>query len=428
VKTKEILQNHLEGIVLQFGHHEGLSKEEAAYFYIGPPEEVAPGVWHFYNLANSVTFICDGGLMQVDCNIAFRAQEVIEAVRERTDLPFEVLAITHGHVDHCMGAYFYIEDNVKRGMPRPRVVGHKNLRWRIDKNKMLEEHRVGTDKKQFQVDFDQTDLFVYPDLEFENRIDVTVGGDVFNIVFGHGHTEDTLWVYNPERKVLCCGDLFQWTAANVGNPFKMQRFALENALALEEMAAAGAEVLCPGHGPVILGHKEIKNCLLTAARYLHFIQDHVVACLNKGMILEETVNSLQMPDELMNSKWLPPLYGHPVFIAKGIFKRYGGYYSGRPAELFPPDYADVGREVVNLAGGSTSVMDRARALKSEGRLKLACQLAEWLVEAEADNPEAWELYGLLFKERAEAEFNMQARGAWNQAVRKAVAHLGRLGN
>jgi hypothetical protein len=73
-------------------------------------------------------------------------------------------------------------------------------------------------------------------------------------------------------------------------------------------------------------------------------------------------------------------------------------------------------------------MDRARALKSEGRLKLACQLAEWLVEAEADNPEAWELYGLLFKERAEAEFNMQARGAWNQAVRKAVAHLGRLGN
>ena len=418
----------MEGIVLQFGQHEGLSKDKAAYFYIGPPEEVAPGVWHFYNLANSVTFICNGGLMQVDCNIAFRAQEVIEAVRVRTDLPFHTLAITHGHVDHCMGAYFYIEDNAKRGMARPRVVGHKNLRWRIEKNKMLEAHRIGTDKKQFQVDFDQTDLFVYPDIEFEDRIDVTVGGEVFNIIFGHGHTEDTLWVYSPVRKVLCCGDLFQWTAANVGNPFKMQRFALENALALEEMAAIGAEVLCPGHGPVIYGRDEIKTCLLTAAQYLHFIQDHVVACLNKGMILEETVNSLNMPEELVNSKWLPPLYGHPAFIAKGIFKRYAGYYSGHPAELFPPDYAEVGREVVNLAGGAAGIIERARELKSESRLKLACQLVEWLVKAEADNAEAWELYGLLFKGRAEAEFNMQARGAWNQAVRQAVANLERLEN
>jgi len=418
----------LEGIVLQFGQHEGLSKDKAAYFYIGPPEEVAPGVWHFYNLANSVTFICNGGLMQVDCNIAFRAQEVIEAVRVRTDLPFHTLAITHGHVDHCMGAYFYIEDNAKRGMARPRVVGHKNLRWRIEKNKMLEAHRIGTDKKQFQVDFDQTDLFVYPDIEFEDRIDVTVGGEVFNIIFGHGHTEDTLWIYSPVRKVLCCGDLFQWTAANVGNPFKMQRFALENALALEEMAAIGAEVLCPGHGPVIYGRDEIKTCLLTAAQYLHFIQDHVVACLNKGMILEETVNSLNMPEELVNSKWLPPLYGHPAFIAKGIFKRYAGYYSGHPAELFPPDYAEVGREVVNLAGGAAGIIERARELKSESRLKLACQLVEWLVKAEADNAEAWELYGLLFKGRAEAEFNMQARGAWNQAVRQAVANLERLEN
>ncbi len=295
MKTSEILKKHLDDIVLQYGHHAGRSKEEAAYFYIGPPEEVAPGVWHYYSLANSVTFICDNGLMQVDCNITFRASEVIEAIRQRTDLPFDTIAITHGHVDHCMGTYLYIEDNTNRGNARPRIVGHKNLRLRIDKNKMLEAHRIGTDKKQFQVDFDQTDLFVYPDIEFEDRIDVTVGGEVFNIVFGHGHTEDTLWVYCPGRKVLCCGDLFQWTAANVGNPFKMQRFALENARALEEMAATGAEVLCPGHGPVIYGRDEIKTCLMTAARYFHFIQHHVVSCLNKGMILEKTSTACGCP-------------------------------------------------------------------------------------------------------------------------------------
>ena len=426
VKTIEILKQHLERIVLQYGHHPGLTKEQAAYFYIGPHEEVAPGVWHFYSLAHSIVFICGDRLMLVDANIGFKAPDVIADMRKITELPIDSIAITHGHVDHCLGTWHYVQDNLQRGYQRPNVIAHRNLRARIDKNKLMEAHRSETDKKQFQVDMDFKEEFVYANVEFTDRLEISVNDQSFLIVFGSGHTEDSIWVYNPERKVLCCGDLFQWTAPNVGNPYKMQRFALENAQTLEEMAGQGAEVLCPGHGPVIYGKEEIQNCLLTAARYLHFIQDHVVACLNKGMILEETVNSLDMPEALMNSKWLPPLYGHPVFIAKGIFKRYAGYYSGRPAELFPPDYAELGNEVVSLAGGAQAVIERARDLKMQGRLKLACQLAEWLIETEPDNNDAWELYGLLYKERAEGEVNMQARGAWNQAVRRAVANLERL--
>jgi alkyl sulfatase BDS1-like metallo-beta-lactamase superfamily hydrolase len=423
----EVLKKHLSGIVLAFGHHSGKNPEDAAYVFVGPSEEVAPGVFHFYSVANSVTFVCGDRLLHVDCQLGFKAPEVIAQMRQRTELPIDSIVITHGHVDHCLGTQLYIDDNLKRGYARPRVIGHRHLRDRINKNKLLEGHRIATDKRQFQVDFDLQDLFVYPDVEFIDRMMMALNDQTFIIAFGHGHTEDSIWVYNPERKVLACGDLFQWTAPNLGNPFKMQRFALENAKALEEMAALGAEVLCPGHGPVIYGKSEIQTCLLTTARYLHHIQDHVVSCLNRSMILEETLNSLTMPSELMNSKWLPPIYGHPVFIAIGIFKRYAGYYSGRPAELFPPAYADMGKEVVHLAGGIAAVVDRARKLQAAGRLELACQLAEWAVHGEPRNKAAWETYGVLFKERAEKEVNIQARGCWNSAVRKAVAALEKLG-
>jgi glyoxylase-like metal-dependent hydrolase (beta-lactamase superfamily II) len=426
MNTLDVLKEHLSKLSFAFGHHPGKNREEAAYVYLGPPEEVAPGVFHFYSVANSVTFICGDRLMHVDCNLDFKAPEVIQEIRKRTLLPFDTIAITHGHVDHCLGTYLYIRDNLNRGYGRPRVIGHRNLKDRIHKNKLLEGHRLATDRRQFQADFEQPDVFVYPDVEFQERFEFRLGDQTFLLVFGHGHTEDSLWIYHPERKVLVCGDLFQWTAPNVGNPFKMQRFALENAIALEEMAALDSEVLCPGHGPVIYGRETIKTCLLTAARYLHHIQDHVVACLNKGMILEETIASLMMPENLMNSKWLPPMYGHPVFIAKGIYKRYAGYYSGHPAELFPPRYAKLSKEILNLAGGPSPLIQQARSLHSRGEMELACQLAEWVVEGDPDFREGWELYGLFFKERADREFNIQARGCWNSAVRKAVAALERL--
>ena len=426
MSTLDSMKTHLSELSFAFGHHPGKGREEAAYVYIGPPEDVAPGVFHFYSVANSVTFVCGDRLFHVDCNLDTKAPDVIREIRARSVLPFDTLVITHGHVDHCLGTHHYIRDNLNRGYGRPRVIGHKNLKDRIAKNKLLEGHRLFTDKRQFQVAFDQPDVFVYPDVQFDERLEIRLNDQTFRIVFGHGHTEDSLWVYNPERNVLACGDLFQWTAPNLGNPFKMQRFALENAVALEEMAACDSEVLCPGHGPVIYGREEIKTCLLTASQYLHHIQDHVVSCLNKGMILEETIAGLRMPEALMTSKWLPPMYGHPVFIARGIYKRYAGYYSGRPAELFPPAYPDLSREVLALAEGPSRVLERARTLASAGRVELACQLAEWVVEGDPESKEGWELYGLLFKERAEKEFNIQARGCWNSAVRRAVAALERI--
>jgi glyoxylase-like metal-dependent hydrolase (beta-lactamase superfamily II) len=423
-----VLKKHLADIVLAFGNHPGKGREEAAYVYIGPPEEVAPGVFHVYSVANSVSFACGDRLLQVDCQLGFKAPEAIAALRRHTDLPFDAIVVTHGHVDHCLGVAHYVKDNLGRGFARPRVIGHRSLRQRIDKNKLLEGHRIATDKRQFQVDFDLEDIFVYPDVEFEDRLMLSLGEFPFLVVHGHGHTEDSVWVYDVKRRVLACGDLFQWTAPNLGNPFKMQRFALENARACEEMAALGAEVLCPGHGPVVYGADAVRDCLLTTARYLHFIQDHVVACLNRSLILEETINSLKLPEELARSKWLPPVYGHPVFVARGVFKRYAGYYSGRPAELFPPDYADLGCEVIGLAGGADAMLRRIERLRAEGRTALACQLAEWLVEAAPDNAAAWGCYGLLFKERAEAEVNVQARGCWNSAVRRAAAQLERVKN
>ena len=65
-------------------------------------------------------------------------------------------------------------------------------------------------------------------------------------------------MWAPDRKVLCTGDLFIWASPNCGNPQKVQRYAIEWARALDEMAALGAEVLLPGHGLPIIGADRVR--------------------------------------------------------------------------------------------------------------------------------------------------------------------------
>ena len=437
MRTIEILKEHLSKKVFSFGYHPGMTPEEAAIFYVGHSEEVAPGVYLHYSVGNSTTFICDEGLMQVDCHTpGGAALEKIAELRKRTDLPFHTIAITHGHPDHCGGLYHYIKDNEQRSYPPPWVIAPFTLRKNLDIKQMLTGHTNYVNSRQFkgieargkhtQIEAGSDSskaTIIYPNIEFQDRLDVTIGKEVFHVVYSGGHTDDAAWVYCPSRKVLCSGDDFEWAAPNVGNPYKMQRYAKESAKALEEMASCGAEVLCPGHGPVIHGRDEIKTCLLTAARYIHHIQNHVVDCMNKGMLLEETIKSLKMPEELLNSKWLRPLHGHPVFIAYAIYHRYGGYYNGNPAQLLPPAYADISQEVITLANGVGAVVNRAKELQADGKIDLACQLAEWAVKGDPKFKEAWEIYGLLFKERAEKEVNLQARGCWNTAVNRAINAL-----
>src|SRR4029434_8619125 len=89
---------------------------------------------------------------------------------------------------------------------------------------------------------------------FENRHAFEVGGTRFELHHAKGETDDHAWVFLPQTKTLCTGDLFIWAAPNAGNPQKVQRYAVEWAAALREMAALSPEFLLPRHGlPIEIG-------------------------------------------------------------------------------------------------------------------------------------------------------------------------------
>ena len=260
----------------------------------------------------------------------------------------------------------------------------------------------------------------YPDTTYDEGITTTIGGTVFELHHCRGETDDETWVWCPSNRVLCTGDTFVWCSPNAGNPYKVQRYALDWARGLEQMAALRPLHLLPGHGPPMSGEERIQEALLTTAHFLRSIHDQVVAGMNEGKWLEDIIREIDWP--ATDKPWLQPVYDHPEFIARNVYRLYGGWYNGDPADILPAHSEEIATALVG-ATGAAPILARARRLRDEGDLQLACHLVDFVRKGEPENREAWQLWRDLFTSRAAAESSLMARGAFLSAVRDAEAHL-----
>jgi alkyl sulfatase BDS1-like metallo-beta-lactamase superfamily hydrolase len=204
----------------------------------------------------------------------------------------------------------------------------------------------------------------------------------------------------------------------------VQRYAKDWADALEKMAALKPLHLLPGHGPAMEGEGKIEEALLSTAHLLRSIHDQVVTGMNEGKWLEDIIRDMDWP--ATDEPWLQPIYDHPEFIARNVWRLYGGWYDGDPANMLPAHSHEVAAELL-AAAGSGPILDRARSLRDRGELQMACHLVDFVRKGEPDNKQSWKLWRDLFKARAEAERSLMARGAFYAAIREAEANLQRLG-
>ena len=397
----------------------------------GNPEgisEVAPKTIFFPYFGTVVALLTDEGILLVDTSMANNGAPIVEELRKRTDLPVHTIVYTHGHVDHVGGADAFLKDAEARGHPRPRIIGHPRVADRFRRYERMAGQTRFINSIQFGFSFDPSKpppklSFTYPDETYEDRLTLEIGGERFELIHGIGETDDATWVWAPERGVLCPGDFFIWTCPNVGNPWKVQRYAEGWAEALEEMAALHPKLLLPGHGFVIEGEEAVQAALLDTARFLRSIHDQVVERMNRGQWLEQILREVEPPADLAAKPYLQPVYGHPKFIATGVYRQYGGWYDGDPANFFAASTASQAGEIVQLAGPA-ALLARARQLQTRGDLTLACHLVDLVLKAQPEDRDALALWQELFSARGENEANLMARNTFRYAARDAQRRLG----
>ena len=380
-------------------------------------EEVADGVAFVASFANVSALTTEDGLFLVDTGSQALAGEVHDQIRGWSTDRLHTAVYSHGHIDHVFGVPRFEAEAAEKGWPPPRVIGHEALPHRFDRYVLTAGYNSIVNQRQFRMPgLRWPTEYRYPDETYRDTLTVEVGALVAELHHCRGETDDHTWTWFPDRRLLCCGDMFIWASPNAGNPQKVQRYPKEWAAGLRVMASLGAELLLPGHGFPIVGADRVVRALTDTAELLESLHDQTLAMMNDGARLDEIVHTVRAPGHLLERPYLRPVYDEPEFVVRNVWRLYGGWYDGNPATLKPAAEPAVAAELAALAGGADRLAARARALADEGDLRLAGHLAELAALAAPDDRAVHGVRADVFERRVAEETSTMAKGIFGWAA------------
>lgn len=385
--------------------------------------------------SHSVLFDTDDGLVVFDTSGAEGGQPVVKAIRGWSKAPFRHLIYTHGHVDHVGGSGAFINDAKMQGVPRPEVIGQARVSDRFARYRLTNGYNNLINARQFSsfkrrgYNIGGSSQFLpedvaYPDITYENSMGIAAGDRHFHLYHAKGETDDHTWAYIPEYKAICAGDFFIWNFPNAGNPQKVQRYPVEWAKALRDMVSKEAELFIPAHGLPIAGKERIRRLLNEVASTLEKLIDETLTMMNEGATRNEVIHSVQVDDALLAKPWLKPLYDEPEFVVNNLWRQFGGWYDGNPANLKPAPDQQLASEIVQLAGGIKKLVERALSLSEQLDHRLACHLIELAVQAERDNQDAYRARASIYQARRDQETSLMAKGIFGYTVGESKEKAG----
>jgi len=380
--------------------------------------------------SHSVVFNTDDGLVVFDTSGAQGGKPVVEAIRGWSSEAFNSLVYTHGHIDHVGGSGAFVAAEVDAGRDRPKVICHENVPARFERYDMTNGYNMVVNTRQFgsvaglsiggQQKFLPADV-AKPDETYRDTMAMNVGGLDFQLHHAIGETDDHTWAWIPQHKAICAGDFFIWNFPNAGNPQKVQRYPLEWAVAMRAMAAQGAEMFLPAHGLPIRGAKQIKLVLEDVASALEKLVYDTVDMMNEGARLNDIVHAVSVDQTVLDKPYLRPLYDEPEFVVNNIWRLYGGWYDGNPANLKPAKEQVLATEICQLSGGALTLANRAQELADSGDFRLACHLVEMASLAEPTSQAVHGIRAEIYAARRKQESSLMAKGIFGFAASQSKA-------
>ncbi len=229
--------------------------------------QVVPNVFLIEGLRGANVYLLVSGerLALVDSGMAADAEPIAAQLQEDGYAPPELdsILLTHAHGDHIGGTAALAR------LSGAHVVAHRDEVPYIEGTKPLPADSLVPRVLNWLSD---RIMFRGPSCEV-NR--VVEGGDVIDVLGGTrvihtpGHTPGSISLYQPDRRILFCGDALFNANPVSGRPglrLPIRLFTADNAEARDsvgKLSDLAVEVLCCGHGePIVEGAQERMRTLL----------------------------------------------------------------------------------------------------------------------------------------------------------------------
>ena len=362
--------------------------------------EVVPGIWYVVSVGHSNVTIIEGlqGVILIDTLETLEAGEKLrDIVREKTGKNVHTIIYTHGHPDHRGGAGAFADTVSEVIAFAPKIPTLEKTEELFDIQMLRGARQFGydlTDEEAITQGLGNREGIVYGEkramlsptkLYDEDRVVRTIDGVTLEMVRLPGETDDTIMVWLPEQKVLCCGDNYYGCFPNLyairGSQYRDIASWIKS---LDVILSYPAEFVLPGHTAALTGRAEIEEKVGNFRNAIDWILSTTIEGMNKGKTIDELAAEIRLPEPYASLPYLGEHYGCTEWTVRAIYTAYLGWFDGNPTHLHPLAPRERAAKTIALIGGAEKLFSAAQEAFAEKDYQWCLELCDMLLESSAD--------------------------------------------
>ena len=400
--------------------------------------------------ANSMIIGTDGIVIVDPGQLPGASRSVRREFEKITEKPVRAIIYTHGHNDHTNGAIAFFDegrgiqvwarDNFKAEIRRQAEAGLSGGARPSNTQgfDLREEQKIsvgiaippprpprgGVNAAGVRAASASQSGTVPPTHTFgEERISLEIAGIKLELVAAPGETDDQLYVWLPEQRVIFAGDNFYQSWPNV-YPLRgtARRSARDWIASLASMMAEEPLAIVGGHTTPVT--EDAMTVLTNYHDALKWVHDRTIEGAKLFLTPDELVEYAALPEHLADLDYLQDYYGSVWGTVRDIYAQDLGWFDGNPLNLHRENPKQQANRIADLVGGVDVLMVKAKVQMASDDALGAAQLAWHVTKLQPENADAYQLLGEALAVVAERTFNAPARNytfsSSNRYLRKAL--------